>query len=293
MKKTRDDVLVGLVITLGIVLAIVGSLWLARGGLTKGYPLYAKFTWGSGLKNGAPVWVSGADVGYVAGVKFMPDGNLIVELRVTSEQPIPRGSEATVVANGIFGDAAVNFTPIAVAERYSQGDTVVSGPVAPGMAAIIGKADSITTSVNKLLGALNSELVDAGGIQDLRKTLAGTNQLVGQINSVVAEQSKQLTLTMETIRRTASVLDSAKIDSTISNFHLASANVNDLTKTLDSTTRAINGLLAGLERGEGTAGKVLKDEAAYNDVRDLLAKIDGILADLQKNPRKYLKFSVF
>lgn len=293
MKKTRDDVLVGLVITLGIVLAIVGSLWLARGGLTKGYPLYAKFTWGSGLKNGAPVWVSGADVGYVAGVKFMPDGNLIVELRVTSEQPIPRGSEATVVANGIFGDAAVNFTPIAVAERYSQGDTVVSGPVAPGMAAIIGKADSITTSVNKLLGALNSELVDAGGIQDLRKTLAGTNQLVGQINSVVAEQSKQLTLTMETIRRTASVLDSAKIDSTISNFHLASANVNDLTKTLDSTTRAINGLLAGLEKGEGTAGKVLKDEAAYNDVRDLLAKIDGILADLQKNPRKYLKFSVF
>ncbi|MEO8945524.1 MAG: MlaD family protein, partial [Gemmatimonadaceae bacterium] len=103
MKKTRDDVLVGVVIILGLAIAIVGSVWLARGGLSKGYPLYARFAWGAGLKTGAPVWVSGASVGYVSDVRFRPDGTLMTELRITSKQPIPKGSPAVVVPNGIFG----------------------------------------------------------------------------------------------------------------------------------------------------------------------------------------------
>lgn len=293
MKKTRDDVLVGLVITVAIVIAIVGSLWLARGGLTKGYPLYAHFSWGSGLKTGAPVWVSGADVGYVSRVEFTPNGNLLVELRVTSDQPIPEGSEATVVPNGIFGDVAVNFTPLHVAQRYSPGDTVSVGAPSPGMAAVLGKADSITTSVNQLTMALHRELVDSGGLAQLRQTVAGTNRLVAQLSSIAATQSQQLTQTMESLRSTLSAVDSVKIDSTLANFQMASANVSALSSTLDSTTIALQALVAGLERGEGTAGKLLKDDEAYNDVRHLLTRIDSILVDLQRNPRKYLKFSVF
>ena len=55
MKK-RDDVLVGLLVTVTIIVVVLGSLWLARGGLSKGYPLYAKFPWGAGLKQGQPVF---------------------------------------------------------------------------------------------------------------------------------------------------------------------------------------------------------------------------------------------
>ena len=64
MKK-RDDVLVGLVIAVAIIVAIIGSLWLARGGLSKGYPLYAKFPWSAGLKQGQPVLLGGVNIGYV------------------------------------------------------------------------------------------------------------------------------------------------------------------------------------------------------------------------------------
>jgi phospholipid/cholesterol/gamma-HCH transport system substrate-binding protein len=41
MKKRRDEVLVGLVISVAVIVTVLGSLWLARGGLSKGYPLYA------------------------------------------------------------------------------------------------------------------------------------------------------------------------------------------------------------------------------------------------------------
>jgi len=293
MRKTRDDILVGVVITVALALAAVGSLWLARGGLSKGYPLYAQFKWGAGLKTGAPVWVSGAAIGYVSDVQFRPDGSLLTELRIQSDQPIPKNSPATVIPNGIFGDVAVNFTPVLTGGRYVSGDTVVTGPPAPGLTQLTAKADSISTSVNHITTALDKELVAGGGLADLRNTLAGTNKLVTELTGIAAEQSRQLTMTMTSLRRATSAVDSAKIDSTLSNLRSASANVNTLTRSLDSTTVALNQIVAKVDSGNGSAAKLINDPALYNDVHALLGRIDSLVADVKKNPKRYINVKVF
>ena len=293
MKKTRDDILVGVVIVLGLLIGIVGSVWLARGGLSKGYPLYAKFAWGAGLKTGAPVWVSGAAVGYVSDVNFQPDGTLLTQLRITSSQPIPRGSPASVVPNGIFGDVAVNFTPKMSGAKYAEQDTVVSGPPAAGIAQLTAKADSITTSVASLTSAMNKELVAGGGLADLRQTLAGTNKLIGQLSAIAATQSTQLTATMTSLRRATSSIDSVKIDSTLTNLRSASGNMNSLTRSLDSTGRALNQIVAKVDSGNGSAAKLVNDPALYNDVHALLGRIDSLVADIKKNPKRYINVKVF
>jgi len=288
MRKTRDEILVGVVITVAVALAVVGSLWLARGGLTKGYPLYARFAWGAGLKTGAPVWVSGASMGYVSNVRFRPDGTLLTELRIVSPQPIPRGSQATVVPNGIFGDVAVNFTPLRAGTAYRSGDTVVTGAPAPGIAQLTSKADSISSSVNAITTALRQEMVAGGGLADLRRTLAGTNRLVTELTGIAAEQSRQLTLTMTSLRRATSAVDSAKIDSTLSNLRTTSVNVSRMTATLDSTTLALNGIVAKLDHGNGTAAKLINDPTVYDDVHRILVRVDSVVADLKANPKKYV-----
>lgn len=293
MKKTRDDVLVGVVIVLGLLVGIVGSVWLARGGLSKGYPLYARFAWGAGLKTGAPVWVSGAAVGYVSDVSFRPDGTLLTQLRITSSQPIPKQSPASVVPNGIFGDVAVNFTPRPSGARYVDGDTVVSGPAAAGIAQLTAKADSITTSVASLTSAMNKELVAGGGLADLRQTLAGTNKLIAQLSSIAATQSNQLTETMTSLRRATSAVDSVKIDSTLSNLRTASGNMNSLTRSLDSTGRALNQIVTKVDSGNGSLAKLVNDPALYNDVHSLLGRMDSLIADIKKNPKRYINVKVF
>lgn len=293
MRKTRDDILVGVVITVALALAAVGSLWLARGGLSKGYPLYARFKWGAGLKTGAPVWVSGAAIGYVSDVQFRPDGSLLTELRIQSDQPIPKNSPATVIPNGIFGDVAVNFTPVPTGGRYVPGDTVVTGPPAPGLTQLTAKADSISTSVNHITTALDRELVAGGGLANLRNTLAGANRLVTELTGIAAEQSRQLTMTMASLRRATSAVDSAKIDSTLSNLRSASANVNTLTRSLDSTTVALNQIVAKVDSGNGSAAKLVNDPALYNDVHALLGRIDSLVADVKKNPKRYINVKVF
>ena len=82
--KRRDELLVGLLLLGAIVLGLGGTIWIARGGLAKGYSMYARFPWGAGLKQGQPVLLAGVQVGFVDRVELIPDGTITVTLLKTS-----------------------------------------------------------------------------------------------------------------------------------------------------------------------------------------------------------------
>ncbi|MDQ3675064.1 MAG: MlaD family protein [Gemmatimonadota bacterium] len=293
MKK-RDEVLVGLLLIVTIVIAVLGSLWLARGGLAKGYPLYAKFPWGAGLKQGQPVWLVGVGVGYVDGVELRQEGTLITTLRITDDFKVPLGSKATVVPNGIFGDMAVALTPERPnPQSFNPGDTVPVGPTTPGIAQITAKADSIARSVNTVTAALQQEMVAAGGLSDMRQAIAGTNRLIAEFSAIASEQSRQLSATMTSLRRAASAVDPVKIDSTMTNVQAASANMAAMSADLKATSAKLDLILAKVDSGNGSAAKLLNDPGVYNDVRGLLARMDSLVADVKRNPKRYINVSVF
>jgi len=292
--KTRDEVLVGLLMTAAIVVTIVGSLWLARGGLSKGYPLYVKFPWGAGLKQGQPVLLVGVNIGYVDKVDLKPEGILVTTLRITGDYKVPAGTKAAVVPNGIFGDQAVALTP----ERpnsvsLAESDTIPVGVSTPGIADITSKADSVARSLNVITTSLQREFVAAGGIRDMRLAVAGTNQLVREFGVIAAEQSRQLTATMTTLRRAASAVDPAKVDSTIVNLRTASANMAAISEEFKQTSGKLDAILAKVDSGSGTAALLLNDPGAYNDMRAVLHRMDSLLADVKKNPKRYINIKVF
>jgi len=300
MKK-RDDVLVGIVMAVAVIVAIVGSLWLARGGLSKGYPLYAKFPWNSGLKQGQPVLLAGVNVGYVDEVELRNDGTVLTTFRVGKDYKVPHGTTATVVPNGIFGDMAIALTPKGPnPQSIPAEDTIPVGPSAPGIAQITSKADSIATSVNAMTTALNQQLIAAGGVQDLRKTLASSNalvlnmnRLVSQFSVIAAEQNRQLSLTQASLRRATSGIDSSKIDSTLSSIRATSANMAQLTTDFRVTALKLDSVVSKANSGTGSVGMMLNDPGAYNDVRALIQHMDSLMADVKKNPRKYINLSIF
>jgi phospholipid/cholesterol/gamma-HCH transport system substrate-binding protein len=292
--KTRDEVLVGLVVTAAIAVTVLGSLWLARGGLSKGYPLYAKFPWGAGLKQGQPVLLVGVNVGYVDEVELHQDGILVTTLRIVKSYKVPVTSKASVIPNGIFGDMAIAVTPSRPDPRsFKPGDTIPIGPSTPGIAELTSKADSITRSVNAMTSALEREMVAGGGIRDLRNTIAATNRMVNEFAAVASEQSRQLTATLTSLRRATSAIDPAKVDSTITNFRTASSNLAAMSADLKQTSSKLDAILAKVDSGNGSAAKLLNDPGVYNDTRALLARMDSLLADVKKNPKRYFNVKVF
>ena len=300
MKK-RDDVLVGIVMAMAIIIAIIGSLWLARGGLSKGYALYAKFPWSAGLKQGQPVLLGGVNVGYVDEVQLRQDGTVLTTFRVGKSHRVPVGTVATVIPNGIFGDMAIALTPAGPnSQSIPANDTVPVGESPPGIAQITSKADSIATSVNAMTTAFKDQLVDDGGVADLRRTLATSNQLMTNMNRlasqfsvIAAEQNRQLTATQASFRRATSGIDSAKIDSTLQNMRETSANLAVLSADFRQTSARLDSIVSKMNDGTGTVGMALNDPGAYNDLRGVIQRMDSLLADVKRDPRRYINLRVF
>jgi phospholipid/cholesterol/gamma-HCH transport system substrate-binding protein len=283
-----------MLLTVAAAVAIVGTIWLTRGGLSSGYPLYTRFAWGQNLKQGQPVQLAGVSVGYVDEVQLRDDGYLDVVLRVEDQYKIPRSSTASVVPVGIFGDVAVALTPKAPSRiAYDAGDTVPVGPSPPGMTEILARVDTIARRVSTITGALEEQLVAGGAFRDVRQTIDAAQRLTLQLNRVAAEQSQNLSVTMASLRRAASAVDPAVVDSTLRNVRTASANLNAMSAELTSAVTRLDSLLAGLENGRGTAGKLLSDTLLYADLRATVHRVDSLMADFQRNPRKYINLRIF
>ena len=292
--KRRDEVLVGIVATAALALAIVGSLFLARGGLLPGYKLHAVFPWGAGLRQGQPVMLSGVTVGYVDAVDIRRDGKLLVTMRIYKQYQVPKGTSSKVAPNGVFGDMMVAMTPtVATDDMYAVGDTIPAGSPSIGIGEVLAKVDSISGDVRALTSALRGELVDRGGLTDIRKTVSAANELISTLQQIAETQSRELTKTQESMRRVANAIDSARVDSTFRSVGDLTKNVSELTNDLRGTTQQLNGILAKLDSKQGSAGMLLNDDGMYRDVRSLLQRLDSLTLDFQKNPRKYINLSIF
>jgi phospholipid/cholesterol/gamma-HCH transport system substrate-binding protein len=292
--KRRDEVLVGIVATVALALAVTGSLLLARGGLAPGYPVYSVFSWGSGLRAGQPVLLSGVSVGYVSDVDFRRDGFLVVTMRINNQYRVPKSTTARIVPNGVFGDMMVAMTPGPMTpDDFATGDTIPAGPPSLGIGDVLARVDSIGRDVQAVTQALNREFVESGGLAQLRQTVVKANELISTLGDVAAVQSAELIRTQQALRKVVSAVDSAQVDSTVRAIAGASGAMNTLATDLRGTTERLNAVIARLEGKDGSAGLLMNDPALYNDTRALLVRLDSLTADFQKNPRKYIKFSIF
>jgi phospholipid/cholesterol/gamma-HCH transport system substrate-binding protein len=77
------------------------------------------------------------------------------------------------------------------------------------------------------------------------------------------------------------------------NFQASSASLSHIAANLDQTSKRADNLIAGIEHGDGNAGKLLKDTLLYRDLRGLVTQADSVLADLKQNPKKYINLRIF
>ena len=292
--RRRNEVLVGVVTTIAVVAGLIGTLWLARGGLQPGYPLFVKFAWGAGLKQGQPVLLSGVNIGYVQSVDLQPDGWLVVHMRVRKEYKVPHGTTAAIEPNGFFGDMLIALKPSKPsATSFQPKDTIPSGKQATQLADVLSHVDSITKNLAQLTSTLNKEFVDQSGIHDLRATITQTSALIAKLGKVADQQNAELTKTQVALRHVANAVDSARINGALQSLTDAGHSTSDLAKELAQTSAKLQAVLAKVDSGNGSAARLMNDDGLYRDTRALLQRLDSLTADFKRNPRKYIKLSIF
>ena len=154
-----------------------------------------------------------------------------------------------------------------------------------GLDTTLKSADSLLLNLNVLVeDDSNTGLKHA--IKELNLTLTSFKNLSGSFNNLLAKNQDSLTQVISNFSSLSKNLAALSEDLKDVEFSKTVAN-------LDKTLNNVNTLLAGLENGEGSIGKLLKDEKLYHNLEVASGQLSELLQDFKLNPKRYIHVSVF
>jgi phospholipid/cholesterol/gamma-HCH transport system substrate-binding protein len=290
----KQEVTVGSLVVLAILLFIVGTTWLSGRSVVGSSDEWWKiqFKDAGNLKVSSQVKISGVAVGKVERIRLVDVGKVLVEVSLPPKISPRVDAAAQIVAVGFVGDAAVQFDPGNAPEKLPR-DRVILGSQAAGLtdlAASLGdKADSVLVGAQAIVNQKTADQLYAttAALQSTLKAAQRTMELYGDGSK---GPTAQLTRTLAALERMT-----ARLDSVLANPGLAraltrtdtlAANLTTMTAQLGSTGARLDTLLSRINQGQGTIGKFATDSGFYTDVRALSQSMKQLLDELQKHPGK-------
>ena len=320
---TWPQVKVGVVLILGIaaIFYTIMNLNSGMGVFTAASTFHASLNDSQGIKVGAPVRISGVDVGNVKGVSIdAGKGSVVIEFSVNNDmRPLLHDDAAIMIRPmGLLGDKYLDLLAGSPKQPPLPNGAVLSGR--GDTADITGVAGSATTTLQNvdqtlrelkgILTGISSGKGTAGKLVTDSALYDHTAQLVRKVDTL-SERTSQLIARIEhgdgTVgklmtdralydRATAAVEEMQKLgallnhpDGTLGKL----ARDPALYQRLEGVTAKGEALMGKIEHGDGTLGKLVNQDQLYKRADKVLSEVEGLITDIKKDPKRYFKFSVF
>lgn len=301
--KISNETKVGLLSAVSITILILGFNFLkGENVFTKENEFIAVYKQVDGLMPSNPVLINGYKVGNVSEVKMDNKTlNLYVVLNVPDNIKVPQNTIAKIVNNDLLGSKAIELIMGDTTLLAQNGDTLKSAQD-PGMAqAISGLLAPLNEKINSILGNLEPALQGdklGKAINGLTETLNEFKLSAIKINSILAENDDKIGGIVSNLESMSKDLkkSSPRIDSIVFQLNqttkqLAKLDINETVDKINKTVLELSTLLAKVNAGEGSLGKLTKDDALYNNINVAAKQLDTLLKDIEKYPRRYTGFT--
>ena len=301
MKITRE-IKTAILVIASILLFIWGYSFLKGRDLFTNYKtFYVEYKSVEGLAKSAPVTLNGLVVGKVSNIAINENnGSLLVELQLKTDFPISKSSIASLYEPGFIGGKQIAIVPnfndktLAVDGQRLQGGVKLglTDKVGDQLAPLQEKLEKLLGTTDKLITGVNNVL-DEKGQQDLKITLAELSKTIEQFH--IASKSVNSLLDQNRTKINGVVTNFNKISGEFSQIS-SSLNKADLGKTvnnLNATLGRVDGIMTGLESGKGSMGKLLNDDAFYQNMKSSTKELELLLQDIRLYPTRYVNISVF
>ncbi len=301
--KISKEVKVALLVLSGILLFVFGFNYLkGQNLLGSSRTFYAVYDNVEGLTASTPVTINGLSVGKVLGLSFKGDGSgkLLVELIVDSEFEFSQNSTAELYETGLIGGKAIAIVPAFDGAKNAENGSELKGVVKAGLTELVNKRlTPLQEKIEIMMVGADSLLSNVNQVFD-EKTKTNLRETVSNLNDIVAN-FKNTSKSMDELVR----VNKEKLNSTISNVHnisenlsktseeIANANLSETIKNIESTLNKFNIIITDMEQGNGSIGKLLKDESLYNNLEGASLQLEQLLQDMKLNPKRYVHFSLF
>jgi phospholipid/cholesterol/gamma-HCH transport system substrate-binding protein len=211
-----------------------------------------------------------------------------------------------------------------LAEAVAAGGTIWPGTTLPDIGEITSQASRIAGDIGVITNRIEGAL-DSNAVADVRASLADLRATVVRLTQMANSQSDNFGRLTTNLTRTSGVVDVAanrfndvlgRVDSAtmggqlqelVSSTRQTSAAlrqmtadmqaiVNDVKEHRGSLVRVLeasDSLLTRVQTGRGTLSLLASDSLLYHETTRTIQQMRQLLADIQANPRRYFRFSVF
>lgn len=302
MKVSREVKTAVLVIVSLLLIVFLFNYLKGQNLLDSSRKVYVVYDNVEGLATSSPVTVNGHIIGRVQEIGFTKDGSgkIKVLLLIEDDFEFSKNSTAELYDTGLIGGKGIGIIPVLDnAEKIKSGDVLVGttkagimdmvgqtlAPLQDKIGAMLISADSLLTNINDVFDEPTKRSLKHG-ISELETTISSFKNTSFSINQLIASNKEKLDNTLANVEHVSSNLSS--ITDSIANANLTKT-INDLQTTVSNFDK----VLSSIENGEGSIGKLLKDEGLYNNLEGASKQLEQLLEDMKLNPKRYVHFSIF
>lgn len=274
----------------------------------RGRDFYVVYDKVPGLQESDPIRVNDLLIGRVKDLTLRDDYTIMARLNITEDFPIPVDTRAMISSADFLGAKQVDLV-IGKSDRLARSGDTLRGtievgiqeaireelrPITSKVQALISSIDSSMTVVNAIFSGETGDDVE-NSLTSISEALTNFRNMSLRVDNMVARQTRNVDTifsSLATVSRGFADKD-AEMQRILENLatitdSLAAA---EFAATVTDARDAIRGLGAIIERvedGEGTLGKLVQDDALYENLNASSQDLDALLKDIEANPGRYV-----
>jgi phospholipid/cholesterol/gamma-HCH transport system substrate-binding protein len=272
-----------------------------RGG---GYVVHAYLKDASGIAKHSRVTIAGIPVGSVEDIR-LEKGNARVDIRVNGDVALHASSRLGVKSASLLGENIIVLTEGVGAPDKKDGDEIETMPDAASVEDIKAQVARIGELVERVAQQLANSVGTEQGGQNMRAILQNLADATEAINLTIRENREVVKETIQNIDRITQrggpelqqILVNIKVitedvkqmmaaqggkDGQSGELRQTIERVNRASKSLESALGHIDSVAGRIDRGEGTVGRLTKDEALINEVQGVAEGVNDYVDSLRR-----------
>lgn len=316
--QISKELKIGVVVTASIGFFIWGINFLkGRDLFSDKYELYAVYPKIDGLIEANPLLINGFKIGQINKISLIQDKKgqygVLVKFLITEDVQIPKKSIAKAISSDLLGSKAVEIIYSKETEFVKSGDTLIAeteeglktsvskqlAPLQQKIEGLLSSVDSVMTVVQVVLNDKTRDNLHKS-FESIKKAIQSLEQTAYKMDDLMASEKNKISSILTKFNSLAGMLEknTGKIDHIIGNFSnltdsLSKSELKSAISEADKTLSELNKLMTQINAGQGTFGKLIKNDSLYNNLNQSTEDLDKLLNDLRINPERYIHFSVF
>ncbi|MFP4472013.1 MAG: MlaD family protein [Bacteroidales bacterium] len=275
---------------------------------------YAVYDQVNGLDRANKVKVNGLNIGQVQNLSFIPGTSRIVaEMYIKSDIEIPANSVARIYGTDLLGGKAIEINLGDTNVMAESGDTLRASmeqslmtqlneqvePLKLKAIALINSVDSVLTVIQSVFNESTRDNL-ATSFENIQNTLGNVKRASSNVDTILATEKSRINRIMTNVESISVNLreNNENINRIFNNIALMSdslqaAEIPEALRDFRQTAQNLQQISQNLKDGEGTAGKLLYNDSLYIRLEETTYQLKLLLEDIQNNPSRYVKFSLF